>query len=112
LKASNISHRRSDFYVSGVTVRSKIEHGIIFGALHRVIQDSHLENLAIRTPSLAPSQQRFRIDGASGKTESKNQHCRDTKRAHLVNFNYVGQPEEQNLANTPNTMMQDATKLL
>jgi len=31
--------------MSGVTVRSKIEHGIIFGALHRVIQDSHLENL-------------------------------------------------------------------
>jgi hypothetical protein len=62
-----------------------------------------------RTPSLAPRQQRSRIDGASDKTESKDQYCGDTKRARLVEFNHVGTTWEQNLANTPNTMMQDAT---
>lgn len=47
LKAINMSHVPSGFYISGVTVRKKIGHGIIFGALHGVIQDSSFENLTM-----------------------------------------------------------------
>jgi hypothetical protein len=45
LKAINMTHIPSGFYMSDVTVRRKIGRGIIFGALHGVIQDSHFENL-------------------------------------------------------------------
>lgn len=47
LKAINMSHIPSHFYMSGVTVRKKIGHGIIFGALHGVIQDSTFESLTM-----------------------------------------------------------------
>lgn len=47
LKAINMSHVPSGFYMSGVTVRKKIGHGIIFGALHGVIQDSTFESLTM-----------------------------------------------------------------
>ena len=47
LKAINMSHIPSGFYVSGVTVRKKIGHGIIFGALHAVIQNSTFESLTM-----------------------------------------------------------------
>jgi hypothetical protein len=47
LKAINMSHIPSGFYISGVTVRKKIGRGIIFGGLHGVIQDSRFENLTM-----------------------------------------------------------------
>ncbi len=47
VKAINMSHIPSHFYMSGVTVRNKIGHGIIFGALHGVIQDSTFESLTM-----------------------------------------------------------------
>jgi hypothetical protein len=47
LKTINMSHVPSGFYMSGVTVRKKIGHGIIFGALHGVIQDSTFESLTM-----------------------------------------------------------------
>jgi hypothetical protein len=47
LKSINMSHIPSGFYISGVTVRKKIGHGIIFGALHGLIQDSTFESLTM-----------------------------------------------------------------
>jgi len=47
LKAINMSHIPSGFYMSGNTVRKKIGHGIIFGALHGVIQDSTFDSLTM-----------------------------------------------------------------
>jgi len=47
LKAINMSHIPSRFYISGVTVRKKIGRGIILGALHGVIQDSTFESLTM-----------------------------------------------------------------
>lgn len=47
LKVINMTHIPSGFYISGVTVRKKIGHGIIFGALHGVIQDSTFESLTM-----------------------------------------------------------------
>jgi hypothetical protein len=45
LKAINMMHVPSGFYVSGVTFRRKIGRGIIFGALHGLLQDSAFEDL-------------------------------------------------------------------
>jgi len=45
LKAINLAHVPAGFYVSGVTFRHKIGHGIIFGGLHGLIQDSTFEDL-------------------------------------------------------------------
>lgn len=47
LKAINMSHVPSGFYMSGLTVRKKIGHGIIFGGLHGVIKDSTFESLTM-----------------------------------------------------------------
>jgi hypothetical protein len=47
LKAINMTHIPSGFYISGVTVRKKIGHGIIFGGLHGLIQDSTFESLTM-----------------------------------------------------------------
>lgn len=47
IKAINMSHIPSHFYMSGMTVRKKIGHGIIFGALHGVVQDSTFESLTM-----------------------------------------------------------------
>lgn len=47
LKAINMNHVPSGFYMSGVTVRKKIGHGIIFGALHGVVQNSTFESLTM-----------------------------------------------------------------
>jgi len=47
LKAINMNHIPSGFYVSGVTVRKKIGRGIILGALHGVIQNSTFESLTM-----------------------------------------------------------------
>lgn len=47
LKALNMSHIPSRFYISGLTVRKKIGRGIILGALHGVIQDSTFESLTM-----------------------------------------------------------------
>jgi hypothetical protein len=47
IKAINMSHIPSGFYMSGVTVRKKIGHGIIFGALHGVIQNSTFDSLTM-----------------------------------------------------------------
>jgi hypothetical protein len=47
LKTINMSHIPSHFYISGLTIRKKIGHGIIFGGLHGVIQDSTFESLTM-----------------------------------------------------------------
>ena len=47
LKALNMSHIPSLFYISGVMVRKKIGRGILVGALHGVIQNSTFESLTM-----------------------------------------------------------------
>jgi hypothetical protein len=47
LKAINMSHIPSGFYISGVTVRKKIGRGILIGGLHGLIQDSTFESVTM-----------------------------------------------------------------
>ena len=47
LKAINMSHVPSGFYISGATVRKKIGRGMLIGGLHGVIQDSTFENVTM-----------------------------------------------------------------
>ncbi|MGA2814070.1 MAG: hypothetical protein ABSG16_21940, partial [Candidatus Acidiferrum sp.] len=47
LKAINMSHIPSGFYMSDLNIRKKIGHGVIFGALHGVVQNSHFEDLTM-----------------------------------------------------------------
>jgi hypothetical protein len=47
IKAINMSHIPSGFYISGVTVRNKIGRGFLIGGLHGLIQDSTFDNLTM-----------------------------------------------------------------
>jgi hypothetical protein len=47
LKALNMSHIPSGFFMSGVTVRKKIGRGMVIGALHGVVEDSTFEQLTM-----------------------------------------------------------------
>jgi hypothetical protein len=47
LKAINMSHIPSGFYISGATVRKKIGRGILIGGFHGVIQDSTFESVTM-----------------------------------------------------------------
>lgn len=47
LKAINMSHVPSGFYMSDLNIRKKVGHGVIFGALHGVIQNSQFEDLTM-----------------------------------------------------------------
>jgi hypothetical protein len=47
LKAINMSHIPSGFYIAGVAVRKKIGRGILIGGLHGVIQDSTFDSVTM-----------------------------------------------------------------
>jgi hypothetical protein len=47
LKALNMSHVPSGFYISGVTVRKKIGRAILIGGLHGLIQDSTFDSVTM-----------------------------------------------------------------
>jgi hypothetical protein len=47
VKAMNMSHVPSHFYISGVTVRNKIGRGILIGGLHGLIQNSTFDSLSM-----------------------------------------------------------------